>query len=318
VLAYGVRLLPAGRTEWGRAMLAELAAIEGTPDRWRFALSCTRSVLSGPSTLLALAGRLLIAAVVVGAIVLAGGIRFAGVRREMLAMVAVLVAVSGLARRAAVFGPVAASRTARVVSAGGLAVIAAEALIFINDARLSPASNVDGPDLASATALIGVWTVMLTIYTLALARMTARRSALTTHTLAAGAAAAIAAAAAWLIAAVVDPSVPTSSRPALLAVGAAAVCAAVLGTRRGRGAQHRLAGLSAAAGAALLIAVMIDGPLRIFPAWVPNSAPPIDPATADRLVDPIGIWLLGCLLATAVLVGRATPRRDADAVTTTR
>jgi hypothetical protein len=46
---------------------------------------------------------------------------------------------------------------------------------------------------------------------------------------------------------------------------------------------------------------MLDGPLRAFPRWVPNSAPPLDhPAT--RLVDPIGVWLLGCALAAMLAV----------------
>lgn len=290
-LGFGVRLLPGPRQEWGRAMLAELGAIESTPDRWRFALSCTRSALTLPSAILA--RRLLVASAAAGAIALAARIPLAGVRWEAMAMMAVLVAVAWLARRVAVFGPVAGSRAARAVSAGGLAVIAAEVLIFLDDAR---ASN-RGP--GSATTLIAVWTAMLAIYALTLARLTARRSNVTAYSLATGAAAAVAAAAAWLIASVADPHVPASSGPALLAIAAAAICAGVAGARRG---EHRLAPLSAAAGAALLIAVMIDGPLRLFPAWVSNSAPPIDPGTAERLIDPVGIWLLGCLLATALLL----------------
>ena len=53
-LACVVRLLPAARREWGRAMRAELAAIDDAAERRRFALGCTRVVLrptAGPRAL---------------------------------------------------------------------------------------------------------------------------------------------------------------------------------------------------------------------------------------------------------------------------
>ena len=85
---------------------------------------------------------------------------------------------------------------------------------------------------------------------------------------------------------------PTSNAPALLVIALAAICAG-----------GRVAGLCAAATTALLIAVLIDGPLRLFSPWVANSAPPVyPPETVDRLVDSIGIWLVGCLVATALSV----------------
>jgi hypothetical protein len=283
LLGWGVRLLPARRQEWGRAMLAELAAIESGPARWRFALSCTRAALSLPATVFKVAQRLLVAGVVVGAVVLAAGIPAPVMRREAIAMVAILAVVAWLARRA-FFGPRAAGRTTWLVSAGAFAIVATEVLFFIRDARRSP---------GSATAEIAVWTVMLTVYALAVARVTARRSTVATPTLATGAGIGVAGAAAWLAAVAVHPSVPTSSGPAVLAIAGAAVCAELVG--------DRIAGLTAAAGTALLIAVLIDGPLRLFAPWVANSAPPVyPPETVDRLVDSIGVWLLGCLLATAL------------------
>ena len=247
LLRWSAGLLPAREGEWGRAMMAELAAIESRGARWRFALSCTRAVVTLPSTRLEVGRRLLMAGVVAGALVLAAQIRFPGVRREAMAMVAVLVAVAWLARRA-FFGPLAAGRAARAMSAGGLAVIAAEVLIFIGEARLSPPGGVHGPDLAKATTAIAVWTTMLAIYTLALARVTARRARVTAHVLGTGAGLAVAAAAAWLIAAIAHPEVPSSSGPALAAIAAAAAGGELLAARRGRGAQNRVAGLAAAAG----------------------------------------------------------------------
>jgi hypothetical protein len=214
LLRLATRLLPAGRQEWGRAMEAELAALDR--GRWSFALSCTRAVVSRSATL------------------------------------------------------------PRLVRAGGLSVIAIEVLLFVAQGRT---------DLP----LVAVTTTLLSIYTLALLRVTT----LPPRTLAAGAGFGVLAALAWLAATVLEPGVPTSSGPAVVAIAAAAVCAAW--------AAGRLAALCAAAGCALLVAVMIDGPLRLFPGWVANSAPPVfPPESVDRLVDSIGVWVLGCLLAAAL------------------
>ena len=130
---------------------------------------------------------------------------------------------------------------------------------------------------------------MLSIYALALTRAPAR-----------GFAIGAAVAAAWLVATVVDPGVPTSTGPALLAIAFAAICA-----------RGRIAGLCAAASAALLIAVLIDGPLSLLSPWVANSAPPVyPPESVDRLVDSVGIWLFGTLIAAALgLATRATVTR---------
>src|SRR3954464_4515694 len=70
-----VRLLPASRRQWGLAMQAELAAIDGTSERWRFVLGCTRVAVpppAGPGVVPALAIAAGAAGVVAGEIVLAG------------------------------------------------------------------------------------------------------------------------------------------------------------------------------------------------------------------------------------------------------
>jgi hypothetical protein len=182
--------------------------------------------------------------------------------------------------------------TAGLVRAGGLAVVAAEVLVLLEQGRTD-------------TTLIVVWAAMLTIYTIALLRVTARRSTIATSTLVSGAGLGVLAALAWVAAAALEPSVPSSSGPAVLAIAAAAVCA----TWACRGGQGQIAGLCAAAGCALLIAVMIDGPLPLFPGWVSTSAPPVyPPETAARLVDSIGVWVLGCLLATALTLAIRSAR----------
>ena len=82
LLSWAVRQLPARREEWGRAMQAELAALEPGLDRWRFAVSCTRVALRRPATLKWLPATV----VVIGASVLAAGIPVASIRLEAFAM----------------------------------------------------------------------------------------------------------------------------------------------------------------------------------------------------------------------------------------
>jgi hypothetical protein len=48
LLTMAVRRMPAERSEWGEAMLAELAQLENPSTRWRFALDCIRVALFPP------------------------------------------------------------------------------------------------------------------------------------------------------------------------------------------------------------------------------------------------------------------------------
>jgi hypothetical protein len=255
VLRLIVRRLPERRREWGQAMEAELAGLDS--GRWRFAMSCARGVLGRPETIVRLVPSLLAAGAAGIAVWLLAAISDGPVRLEAIAMVSVLGVVAWF------------TRPARLMGAAALAILGAEGLIFLR--------GLQGE--SDATAGIVIWTTMLSIYALALTRAPAR-----------GFAIGAAVAAAWLVATVIDPGVPTSTGPALLAIAFAAICA-----------RGRIAGLCAAATAALLIAVLIDGPLSLLSPWVANSAPPVyPPESVDRLVDSVGIWLFGTLIAAAL------------------
>ena len=250
-----VRMLPERRREWGQAMEAELAWLDS--GRWRFALSCARGVLGRPETIVRLVPSLLVVGAAGIAVWLLAAIQDGPVRLEAIAMVSVLGVVAWF------------TRPARLMGGAAFAILAAEGLIFLR--------GLQGE--SDATAGIVIWTTMLSIYALALTRAPAR-----------GCAIGAAVAAAWLVATVIDPGVPTSNGPALLAIAFAAICA-----------RGRIPGLCAAATAALLIAVLIDGPLHLLSPWVANSAPPVyPPESVDRLVDSVGIWLFGTLIAAAL------------------
>jgi len=48
LLTVAVRRMPVERREWGEAMLAELAQLQNTSTRWRFALGCSRVAMFPP------------------------------------------------------------------------------------------------------------------------------------------------------------------------------------------------------------------------------------------------------------------------------
>jgi hypothetical protein len=79
LLAARAATLPAGRREWGRAMAAELAQVQGRPARWRFAAGCARVAVLPPG------GRR-------GAVGVAGGLAVAATAAAVLVTGAVLPA----------------------------------------------------------------------------------------------------------------------------------------------------------------------------------------------------------------------------------
>jgi hypothetical protein len=76
LLAAVVAALPERRGEWGRAMTAELAEVEGRSARWRFVLSCARAALwlrpAGGWPVLALVAGVVVASVAAAGPVSAG------------------------------------------------------------------------------------------------------------------------------------------------------------------------------------------------------------------------------------------------------
>jgi hypothetical protein len=50
LLSTAIRFMPAERSEWGDAMMAELIATRGASFRWSFALGCARTVIFPPGT----------------------------------------------------------------------------------------------------------------------------------------------------------------------------------------------------------------------------------------------------------------------------
>jgi hypothetical protein len=311
------RLLPATRRDWGRAMHAELATLDGSAERWRFALGCTRAAML-PSATTRTAGRSLAVAGAV-ALVLAGEIVVASVIGQVVPLALVLALLAWLGRRPSYFGPVRQDRAARSARAGGycLAIACLTALVV--------AAGVPGlfrPDsLRSGTG----FALVLTLVVAAIFALTARNSRLGATAMISGIAAGLVAGAAGFVVLpferigtpLADGLPGHGAWLAMVPFAAPAAAALVTQRRTSRSDQAVMAALGAAALAALLIALAGLSAIVFFPGSVPDIVGPvmIPSATAAQrqlensieASDPYwGLLVFGALLA-AVLWAMARP-----------
>ena len=150
LLALVVTALPERRREWGMAMLAELAEVQGRPARWRFALSSVRAALLLPP-----ADGWPVIGLVTGAVVaatLAAGPVVGGVMPEMGLFAAGFVGVFG------VLGLVTLARSSRIgirlwtvlpalVGIGAVGAAVATTVIFL---RRDPSADVHFSAISAA------------------------------------------------------------------------------------------------------------------------------------------------------------------------
>ncbi len=317
LLAGAVRLLPDGRREWGRAMHAELAGIGPVGARWRFALGCLGVVTRQRMTLRAVGYLVLAAGVLAGVVGLTRTIAYAPLRGGLIALVSILVAMSWLGRRRAVFGPVGTGRASRLAAAGAYVLVGAMALTIVLDMR--------GPGLANpddkATNGVPIYTVLLTLYLVGFLAATAHRCAATGRVLATGVASGLGATACWLALVLAMGSIPADLGPALGFIGVAmGVAGFVNSGRRGSAALGQLAGLFAGALAALLIVIVVwglagYGPASLIPDLAPAALSPAADLAQSRVEinDPyVGLLALGCLAAAALTAVSVATRRPAS------
>jgi hypothetical protein len=295
-----VRLLPAGRREWGRAMRAELARLVPDGDRRRFALGCVRVVATQPSTLRGARHLMLMAGVVVTILVWSGTIGYAPLRWGLVAGTLVLVAVSWLGRRPGMLGPVGDDAAARLVRTAGYLLVGGMGLGF-----LASVSGHGNPD-QQARFGVPLFTVVLTTCLLGFLAVTAHRCAATPRVLTAAAVAGAAAAALWSVAVVTVPPIPPSTAGALVLTVAAAIGAASANAgRRGRNEHRLLAATCAACLAPLLIFMLVlvlssYGPPGLIPDLAPAALTPADDLAQSRseVVDHyLALLFMGGLLA---------------------
>jgi hypothetical protein len=121
LLALAVCLLPPERSDWGRAMNAELSHIDRPLSRWRFAAGCLRATMWQ--------GRLwrvaLVVAVQAAAVALALMSPIGGALRAEVIVLAVLAppALWWIGRSPGLFGRLEPGRAARIGRRGGYALV---------------------------------------------------------------------------------------------------------------------------------------------------------------------------------------------------
>ena len=215
VLAGALRLLPPHRADWARAMRAELAAIDAPAARWRFLLGCLRVVAIQRMTVRSVGRLVLVAGALAGALVLTRDVADVALRVGLVALVAVPLAVSWLARRRWLFGPAAGGWTAGLVGAGGYLLVGALVLNAVVNLR-DPVG-------------VPVYPVLLTGYLVGFLALTAHRGAATGRVLAAGALSGLGAAALWLAIVLAAPPVPANIVLAVELTAVAMVAAGFVG-----------------------------------------------------------------------------------------
>lgn len=320
-----VRLLPASRSEWGRAMHAELAAIDSPAERRRFVLGCTRAALL-PGAKAHSAGRSLAAAGAVG-LVLGGEVVLARAIGAFVPLVGALALLAWLGRRPSSFGPVRADPAMRAARSAGYALVAAclSALVV--------ADGVSGLLRPDALRWGMSFALLLTLVAASCLAMTAQGSRLGGTSLAAGSAAGLVAGAAGFavlpferIGTPLAHGLPGHGTwLAALVFGAPTLAALLIGRRTRQAEQAVMAALCAGASAALLVALLGLSAIVFLPDRVPDIVGPGMPAgttAAQRRLensieasDPyFGLLLFGGLLAAVLWVMARPPTRAATTV----
>ena len=298
LLRWVVRLLPGRLADWGQAMQAELASLTGAAERTRFTLGCTLAVLARPVPLVRAGWLFARFMAFVLAVLLAATVSGPTIRLEALAGVAVALVV--LTLLPFWLGPTAGQVGVRAVAAGGTAIVLGLLLVALQTLRVPPPqypypSHLD--PTRTGTEMTGL-IVLMTVFLAAVLRATAARSALTPRTVISGGAAALGVAGCWLVLVLIRPETAAANEPSWFCLLGAALVAA--GLARG---QRVAAALLAVAGAALLIGLTMDV-LPLAGHFAVNSAPPsLEWPAPTRVVDTIGMALLGLLSSLILAVG---------------
>jgi hypothetical protein len=302
VLAVAVRLLASGRSEWGRAMQAELASLDDVRARRRYALGCTRAVLSDRAAIRAVAAH--VVAVTFGAVALglAFSLRVVGVRIQTIVFVLVLGILAWSGRRRWRLGPIADHRSARGIRNVGYAVLGAYIIpALASFAAASPQSDQSG-----------VWMlyVALTLYLATLLFATAHRTAARPRTLRLMGVVTVAGLAAWWGPMLMAVSVRAHPGWALVSVAATVTLGLVIGTARRWPSQQAMFGALAAGVATCLLiflaaqsTFLLDRGLAPDLGRVPGmtAAGEVDQNRAEAVDPYVAELLLGALLGAALM-----------------
>ncbi|MFC7534331.1 hypothetical protein ACFQV6_37200 [Actinoplanes sp. GCM10030250] len=317
-----MRVMPAGREEWGRAMRAELAVVTERADRWRFARGCVFAA-AAEFHLVRGAVHLAVVLATLGTLFAwIGAVDYPPLTVVLSVMVPVLAAVCWEARRAGMFGPVGGGVTAWLLRVGGYLVAAVIAVVAV--AHAHPATL----EAADDGAGILVFATLGAGFLIALVVVCAKRSKATPRVLVTGVGSGLAATAVWLISVVTGPPIPATAGRVLMLAGLAAVVAVLANSgRAGTTGGTLLAGLLAVATTMVLTFAAVVllahwGPDSLIPAITPHAMPANRVAESRiEIVDPyVLILVLSAVAATALSLtavvtrSRVTPEAAASPI----
>jgi hypothetical protein len=294
-LALVVRLLPGHRRDWGEAMQAEYAAIEGGAARRRHALGCARTVLLDRGALRTLVLYAVALGFGVAVLALTPGQRSIGVRVETIVLVGVLGLLVWSGRRSGVADEPAAGR----LRSGGYAVLAGCLLLLLT----GPGGGGGDPE--------GWWIAGVAIALSLAAVLVVTGRGTHTGALRIVAAVSVSGALAWWIPLVLLAGVRAHPQWSFAVIAACAVLAARLAAPSGRA---DIAAPATAFATCLLIFVAALATYAIAPGLAPDiaTAQAIDPRLENQIesTDPyIATLLAGALLGALLIAAvRARPR----------
>ena len=288
-LRIAVRMLPDRRRNWGRAMLAELAALDEARERRRFAVSCLRATITGRAT----ADLALVGVAAVWAASFADGIGSVGVRTEAIVFVGVLAAVSWAGRRGELR---ARSRLGSGVRLGAFGAVAGCQLLLLGRSGGGASRDPAGFWVAELTmVLVVAGTVALT----------ARRGGVSARALRRTAAVVAAGAGSWLTMLLAFSGIRLFPLAALLIVAGVVLTVAVR-------ERTLVAAFGAGAAVSILIFLASVGLYWIFPDLVPVAADDGRHAENSRIesTDPyVPDLLLGGVFGALTVVTAALARQ---------
>ena len=311
LLAGAVRVLPAGRRDWGSAMQAELAAVPGRPDRWSFAWGCVSAAAVQFHLLRAALHLLVVLATLATLLAWAATVDYPPLAWILCVVVSVLTAVSWEARRAGMLGPTGDGVVAWLLRGGGY--LLAGGIVAVGVAHTHPAT-LEATEAGGGMLMLAV---LPASFLIGLTVVLAKRSAATAPVLVTGAGSGVAATLVWLVLVVVSPPIPATVGWALALTGVAAVAAVLVSSELSTTTQGcLLAGLLAITTTTVLIFAAVVGlaqwaPDSLIPAITPHALP-ADRVAESRIeiVDPYVLLLvLSGTAATALGLAAVVTRK---------
>jgi hypothetical protein len=155
LLATAVRVMPAGRRDWGHAMQAELAAIDERPERRSFARGCVRAAATEFHLLRGAVHLIVVLATLGTVLAWTAKVDYPPLAVVLYVSVPTLAAVCWEARRAGMLGPIGPGGWAWLLRVAGYLAAGAIAALALTHLHPATADADDAGDGVLVFAVVG-------------------------------------------------------------------------------------------------------------------------------------------------------------------